>query len=92
MQAQEAPMTRAKRQQFVGDHEVGDFKKCRYCPARLVWVRADNGKAVPLEYDSRAPAMCGGWMLEVHWGNCPGAEAARAKARRDRAHREVPER
>lgn len=84
-------MSTAKRQQFVGEHEVGDFKKCRYCPARLVWVRTESGKAMPLEFDSREPALGGGWLLEPHWGNCPGADEARNRARggRGESRREV---
>lgn len=85
-------MTQAKRQHFVGEQEVGDFKRCRYCPASLVWVRTDSGKALPLEYDSRQRAIGGGWLLEPHRGNCPGADQARSRARvrRRGARREVP--
>jgi hypothetical protein len=84
-------VTQQRRQHFVGEREVGEFKTCRYCPVRLVWVRTESGKAMPLEYDSRVTALGGGWLLEAHWGNCPGADAAREKAARfgRRAHREV---
>jgi hypothetical protein len=80
-------VTRQKRQQFVGECEVGDFKKCRYCPARLVWVRTESGRAMPLEYDSREPALGGGWLLESHWGNCPEADDARERAAGQRGGR-----
>lgn len=73
-------MSQARRQFFVGDREVGDFKKCRYCPTKLVWVRSESGKALPLEYETRTPALGGGWLLDAHWGNCPGADAARRRA------------
>lgn len=80
-------MTRQKRQRFVGEQEVGDFKKCRYCPSRLVWVRTESGRAMPLEYDSREPALGGGWLLEPHWGNCPGADEARKRTAGQRGER-----
>ena len=77
-------MTRAKRQHFVGEEEVGDFKPCRFCPARLVWVRTEAGKAMPLEYDTRQAMLGGGWLLEPHWGNCPGADQVRRRPPRRR--------
>lgn len=81
----------AKRRLFVGEQECADFAKCRYCPASIVWVITDRGKRMPLDYDSREPTLGGGWMLEPHWGNCPGADEARQRAGRGRGgtHREV---
>ena len=55
-------------------------KRCRYCPATIVWQRhPTTGKAMPLDRATAREAGPGRLMLESHYARCPGAEQARRK-------------
>ncbi len=63
----------------VTQAELEQARPCRErgCGALIVFATLANGRRQVLDVATKEPALDGGWLLQPHWGRCPGADRFR---------------